>query len=137
MVHSKPIISKFNKTNYLNFTAKRNMSINLQICVKDNLITNSSYTKFLRVTMDNTLSLKHHIYLLIKKWSMACYIIRYAKTYMSASSLKMICPAFFHSAMSKGIIFWGNSLHRSTIFDCRKQKLKLWKDVGIEFHVHI
>ena len=129
MVHSKPIISKFNKTNYLHFTAKRNMSINLQISFENNLITNSSYTKFLGVTMDNTLSWKHHIYLLI--------VIRNAKTYMSASPLKMICPAFFHSSMSKGIIFWGISLHRSTIFDCRKWKLKLWKDVGIEFHVHI
>ena len=93
------------KTNYLHFTAKRNMSVNLQIGFNNNLITNSSYTKFLEVTMDVTLSWKHRINLLIKKLIMACCIIRNAKTYLSALSLKMIYHAFFHSAMSKGIIF--------------------------------
>jgi hypothetical protein len=58
--------------------------------------------------MDNTLSWNNHIDLLMKKLSMACYIIRNAKTYLSASSLKMIYHAFFHLTMSYGIIFWGN-----------------------------
>jgi len=39
--------------------------------------------------MDNTLSWNNHIDLLVKKLSTACYIIRSAKTYMSASSSKM------------------------------------------------
>jgi len=55
--------------------------------------------------MDNTLSWNNQIGLLMKKLSMARYIIRNAKTYMSASSLKMIYYAFFQSAMSYGIIF--------------------------------
>jgi len=45
--------------------------------------------------MDNTLSWNNHIDTLMKKLSMACYIIRNAKTYMSASSLKVIYYAFF------------------------------------------
>jgi len=57
----------------------------------------------------------------MKNLSMACYIIRKAKTYMSASSLKMIYYAFFHSAMSYRIIFWGNSSHSSTIFSMQKK----------------
>jgi uncharacterized secreted protein with C-terminal beta-propeller domain len=36
----------------------------------------------------------------MRKLSMACYIIRNAKIYISASSLKMIYNAFFHSTMS-------------------------------------
>ena len=54
----------FNKTNYVHFTTKRNMSVNLKIGFNNNLITNSSYTKFLGVTMDNTLSWNNHIDLL-------------------------------------------------------------------------
>jgi len=69
----------FNKTNYVQFTTKRNMSFNLQIGFNNNFITNSFYTKFLGVTMN-------HIDLLVKKLSKACYIIRNAKTYMSAPS---------------------------------------------------
>jgi len=71
------------------------MSFNLKIGFNNSFITNSSYTKFLGVTMNNTLSWSNHVDLLMKKLSKACYIIRNAKTYMSASSLKMIYYAFF------------------------------------------
>jgi hypothetical protein len=85
----------FNKTNYVHFTTKRNMTVNLKIGFNYNFITSSSYTKFLGMTMDNTLSWSNHIDLLVKKLSTACYIIRNAKTYMSALSLKMIYYTFF------------------------------------------
>ena len=62
-------------------------------------------TKFLGVMMDNTLSWNNHIDLLMKKLSTAWYIIRNAKTYMSASSLKITYHAFFHLAVSYRIIF--------------------------------
>ena len=87
----------FNKTNYVHFTTKRNMSINLKIGFNNNFITNSSYTKFVGVTMDNTLSCNNHIDLIMKKLSKACYIIRNAETYMSVSSLKIIYFVFFFS----------------------------------------
>jgi hypothetical protein len=72
--------------------------------------------------MNTTLSWNNHIDLLMIKLSMACYIIRNPKTYMSASSLKVIYYAFFHSVMSYGIIFWGNLLHSSIIFRIQKKK---------------
>jgi hypothetical protein len=56
---------------------------------------------------------------------------------MSASSLKMIYYALFYSAISYGIIFWGNSSHSSIIFRIQKRQLESWKDVGIEFPVEI
>jgi hypothetical protein len=89
------------------------------------------------VTMDNTLSWNNRIDLLMKKLSTAWYIIRNAKTHMSASSSKMIYHAFFHLAMSYGIIFWGNLSHSSTIVSIQKRQLELWKDVRIEFHAEI
>jgi len=113
------------------------MSVNIKIGFNNNFITNSSYTKFLGVTMNNTLYWNNHIDLLIKKLSTACYIIRNAKTYMSALSLKVIYYAFFHLAMSYEIILWENSSHSSIIFRIQKRQLELWKDVGIEFRVEI
>jgi hypothetical protein len=85
----------FNTTNYVYFTTKKNMSVNLKIGFNNNFITNSSNTKFLGMTMNNTLSSNNHVDLLMKKLSKACYIIRNAKTYMSALSLKVIYYAFF------------------------------------------
>jgi uncharacterized protein (UPF0332 family) len=113
------------------------MTVNLKIGFNNNFITSSSYTKFLGMTMDNTLSWNNHIDLIEKKLSTACYILRNSKTYMSASLLKMIYYACFHSAMSYGIVFWGNSSHSSIIFRIHKRQLELWKDVGIEFRVEI
>jgi len=66
------------------------MSVNLKIGFNNTFITSSSYTKFLTVTMNNTLSWNNHIDLIMKELSKACYIIRNAKTYMSVSSLKVI-----------------------------------------------
>jgi len=114
----------FNKTNYVHLT-KRNMSVNLKIDFNNNFITNSAYTKFLGMTMNNTLYWNNHIDSIMKKLSMACYIIRNAKTCMSASSLRMIYYAFFHSVMSYGIIFWGNSSHSTTIFRIQKKAIRI------------
>jgi len=93
-------------------------------------ITNSFYTKFLGVTMNNTLSWNNHIELLVKKLSKACYIVRNAKTYISAPSLKMIYYTFFHSVMSYGIIFWGNSCHSSIIFRLQKKVIRIMEGCG-------
>jgi hypothetical protein len=130
MAESKPISLNFNKTNYVHFTTKRNVLVNLKIGFNNNFITNSSYTKFLGVTMNNTLSWNKHIDILVKKLSMACYIIRNAKTYLSALSLKVIYHAFFHCIMSYGIIFGGNLSHSSIIFRIQKKAIRIMEGCG-------
>jgi hypothetical protein len=92
---AKELSLNFKKTNYVHFTTKRNMSVNLKIGFNNNFITNSIYTKFMGVKINNSLPWNNHIDLLMKKLSKACYIIRNAKTYMSASLLKVIYCAFF------------------------------------------
>jgi len=72
---------------------------NLKIGFNNNFITNSSYTKLVGVTMNNTLSWNNYIDFIMKKLSKACYIIRNAKTYMSVSSLKVIYYAFFFTQL--------------------------------------
>jgi hypothetical protein len=57
----------FKKTNYIHITTKKNISVNLKIGFNNNFITNSSYAKFLGVTMNITLSGNNHIDLLMKK----------------------------------------------------------------------
>ena len=69
-----------------------------------------------------TLPWNNRIDLLMKELSLACHIIRNAKTYMTVCSLKMICHAFYNWAACYRIIFWGNSSHCSTIFTIPPQK---------------
>jgi len=68
MVQNKTqLYLNFNKTNCIHFTTNRIMTVNLKISFNNNLITYSSYTKFLVVTMDITLSWNNRIDLLINK----------------------------------------------------------------------
>jgi len=67
----------------------------------------------------------------MKKLSKSCYIIRNAKTHMSAPSLEVVYYAFFfHSVMSYGIIFWGNSSHSSIIFRLQKMAIRIMEGCG-------
>ena len=45
------LLQNFNKTNYIHPATKRNMLFNLKIGFNNNLITRSSYTKFLDITL--------------------------------------------------------------------------------------
>ena len=80
--------------------------------------------------MNNILSWNTHIDSIIKKLSKACYIIRNAKAYMSLSSLKVIYHALFHSVMSYGVIFWGNSPHSHIIFRIQKKAIRIIEGCG-------
>jgi hypothetical protein len=43
--------------------------------------------------------------------SAACYAMRSIKPFMPQETLKMVYYAYFHSIVSYGLIFWGNSSH--------------------------
>jgi hypothetical protein len=49
---------------------------------------------------------------------------------MSVSSLKVIYYAFLRSAVSYGIIFWGNSSHSSIIFRIQKRAIRIMEGCG-------
>jgi len=65
-----------------------------------------------------------------KKLSSTCYLNRNIKPYLSISALKMIYHSLFHSIMSCGIIFWGNSPHSPIIFKMRKRVIKILMGIG-------
>jgi hypothetical protein len=65
--------------------------------------------------------LENHIDLLTKKLSSACFLFRNIKQHVSFSALKMIYHSLFHSVISYGIMFWGNSPHSPIIFKMQKR----------------
>jgi hypothetical protein len=91
----------------------------------NNIIPTTSHMKFLGVTIDCTLSWSNHIELLTSKLNSVCYLNRNGKPYMSVSILRMIYHSFFHSIVSLGIIFGGNSHHSITIFKMQKKVLRI------------
>ena len=97
-------------------------------------IANTCTTKFLGLTLENMLSWKTHIDTNVPKLSSATFVIRTVKPFLSQVSLKMIYYSYFHSIMTYGIIFWGNSYCSKTIFRLQKKSLESLWDSEIETH---
>ena len=70
------LILNFNKTNYIQFTAKPKLAVDICISYKANLIKNTYSTNFLGLPLDSTISWKIHIDQLSSKLNSACYVIR-------------------------------------------------------------
>ena len=105
----------------MQFVNKKNSPIDLNIRHGDKKIVNTCTTKFLGLTLKNTLSWKTHIDTIVPKLSSDTFAIRTVKPFLSQDSLQMIYYSYFHSIMTYGIIFWGNS-HIAILFsDCKNE----------------
>jgi len=74
-------------------------------------------TKFLGITLDNTLTWKTHIDTIIPKLSFTCFAIEAVRPFLFQESLKRVYYSCFHSIMTYGIIFWRNTCYSSSISD--------------------
>ena len=102
--------------------------------MKPRKIANICNTKFLEITLDNSLPWRTHINMIIPELSSACFAIRAVRPFLSQESMK-IYYSYFHSIMMYGIIFWGNSFYSINTLDCKKILLEsLW---GLEITIPI
>jgi hypothetical protein len=62
-------------------------------------------TKFLGLTIDDTLSWKQHIEWVVNKMCTVCYVLRNIKHIVPLDTLRLIYFAHIHTIISYGIIF--------------------------------
>jgi hypothetical protein len=117
------------KSQYMQFVTKTSSLIDLHIKYKNKGIANTSNTKFLGLTLDNTFPWKNRIDTVVPKLSSACFTVRAVKTFLSQESLRMVYVSYFHSIMTYGLVFWGNSYHSNTVFKLQKRIIRIM--VGI------
>ena len=91
----------------------------------NSLITNLNSTKFLGLTIDSTLLWKDHVVELTTKLNKACFAIRTIKTFRSFNVLRTVYFSYFHTLLSYGIIFWGNSRLNANIFKIQKRIIRI------------
>ena len=102
----------------------------IQIMVSNSIITNINSTKFLGLTIDSTLSWREHISCLTSKLNKACYAITAFKPFMTLNVLRTVYFSYFHSLMSYGVIFWGNSHLSNNIFKIQKRIIRIITNKG-------
>jgi hypothetical protein len=79
-------------------------------------IADTHNTKFLGLILDSAFSWEVHIDSVVPKLSSVCYAVRMVKPLLSQVTIKMVYCSYFHSIMTSGIIFWGNSSPSNSIF---------------------
>jgi len=115
----------YNKTNYLQFNMKNTLDCELKPNYQGNCIKSSSNTKFLGLTIDDSLSWKAHIDEMMSNLNTACFVIRTIQAIMSLETLRMVYFAYIHSIISYGIISGGNQPYSDKIFKIRKRVIRI------------
>jgi hypothetical protein len=119
------LLLSYEKTQYVHFILKGTVLHKAPIGYNNSFISCSTSTKFLGLVTENTLSWKAHIDHLLPKLCMACYSFRTIKPFICQENLKSICYSYFHSLMTYGIIFWGNSTHSIHVFQLQKRVIRI------------
>ena len=115
----------YEETHFFQFSTTQHNKFNVQIAVPGSVLPNVASTKFLELRIDSTLSWKGHILDLSAKLNKTCYAIRTVKSFMSLKALKTVYFSYFHSIMSYGVIFWGNSYVSKDIFIIQKRIIRI------------
>jgi hypothetical protein len=92
---------------------------------EDKKVTTVDSIKFLGLTLDNSLSWNKHIEAIVPNLSSATFAMRIVQPLLSLDSLKLIYYSYFHSILSYGIIFWGNTPHSNVIFKMQKKIIRI------------
>jgi hypothetical protein len=98
---------------------------NLNIDYDDKSIEEMEATKFLGLQIDNNLHWKTHIQYIMPKLSSACFAMRKITSLMKTETLKLVYFAYFHSIMSYGIIWGGNSTDSKKGFYIQKRIIRI------------
>jgi hypothetical protein len=119
------------KTHFLQFHTKINQNYDIQISFENKQISKAQNIKFLGIIIDSSLSWKQHIDDIIHKLNEECFAIRSIKLFMSLEAMRSIYFSYFHSILSYGSIFWGNSVHSKYIFKIQKRTIRVITNSGI------
>ena len=119
------LVLNLDKTTVIKFLTNNLPQYPLNIGYNGKDIEETISTKFLGLQIDNHLNWKTHIEQLIPKLSAACYAVRAMIHISNLLTLKSIYFAYFHSIMSYGIIFWGNSTDSKKVFILQKKIIRI------------
>jgi len=97
----------------------------MQVSFGNRKIATAQSLKFLGLTIDTTLTWKHHISELTSRLNKVCYAIRSIKPFMSLDVLRSTYFSYAHPIITYEIIFWGNSSYSEDTFKIQKRIIRI------------
>lgn len=119
------LILNVEKSQFIQFNKQNKQNKQILITHNNNPIKETAIVKFLGLHLDIGLTWAEHTSKLENKLSSVCYLLRALKSLLDLKTLKMVYHAYFHSVMTYGIIFWGNSTNSPKIFRIQKKALRI------------
>ena len=113
-----------NKTQFIQFYTNHHKNLAIRVEIADTVIPTNN-VKFLGLILENGLSWKAYNSELTIKLNKACYDIRAVKSLLSIKVITAIYFAYFHSVLSYGLVFWGNSPIAKKIFKLQKRVIHI------------
>ena len=129
------VFSNSDETHFIQLNNASKCTSVTEIEYEDEQINIANETKFLGLYINNNLSWKTHIESIKNKLSSACYVMRLVKPYVTANTLKVIHFSYFHSIMTYGLIYWGNSPDSIKIFRLQKKIIRIVMGCKVETRV--
>jgi len=120
----------FEKTRLIQFLNKKSSHISIRNGCDNNVKSNINSIKLLETKIDNTITLKSHKEMLIRKFGVACFAVQAIKPFVTQDNLKKVYHFYFHSIINYGIIFRGNSSYSNRIFKLQKRNIRIIMGVG-------
>jgi hypothetical protein len=113
------------KTCFLQFRTGNSKMLDIQVNYLNNQNSSNSNILFLGLKIDNLLTWKNHIDVLIDKLNRSWFVIRSVKSILPLETLKMVYFSYVHSILTYAIIFWGNSSHSIKVFRIQKRIIRV------------
>ena len=103
--------------------------IPISVGCDNNIKSITTNIQFLGIMIDNTLTLKSYVEMIIPKLSVTCFVVR--AIIVTQDILKMVYHFYFHSLINYGKTFWGNFSYSNSIFKLCKRINRIIVGIGI------
>jgi hypothetical protein len=122
---AKLLSVNFEKTSLIPFLTSNSLHIPISVGCDNNIKYDISNRKFLGIMIDNTLTWKSHIEMIILKLSLAYLAVIAFKRFVMMDTLKMVYHSFFRSIINSLILgkSFGEIPHIVIVFSNYKRKL--------------
>ena len=112
------------KTSFTRFRNSHLSDVNLELCINEEPITNSTKTKFLGIWLEELGSWKTHCDELSSKLNSVIFQVRHLKSVLNFNQILLFYHAVVESRLRYGIRLWGSSAHANRVFMVQKRIIR-------------